>query len=83
METHALPLSLAGGSDPGGFIFETTSSLKVNQESCLSELSAPPFWFGWGNLRNIKHHGFIVTMVRSGAFMDEDAFKFVDVFLVG
>ena len=34
-QTYALPLSLVGGSDPGGFIFETTSSLNVNHESCL------------------------------------------------
>ena len=36
-----------------------------------------------GNLRNIKHHGFVVTMVRTGAFMDEDTFKFINIFLVG
>jgi hypothetical protein len=36
-----------------------------------------------GNLRNIKHHGFVVTMVRTGTFMDEDTFKFIDIFLVG
>lgn len=36
-----------------------------------------------GNLRNIKHHGFVVTMVRTGTFMDEDTFKFIDTFLVG
>jgi len=35
------------------------------------------------NLRDIKHHGFVVTMVRTRAFMDEDAFQFIDVFLVG
>ena len=34
-----------------------------------------------GNLRNIKHHGFVVTMVRTGTFMDEDTFKFIDIFL--
>src|SRR5579863_483222 len=48
MQTYDLPLSLVGGSDPGGFIFETTSSLKVNHESCLSELSVPPLSFGQG-----------------------------------
>jgi hypothetical protein len=36
-----------------------------------------------GNLRNIKHHGFVVTMVRTGTFMDEDTFKFINIFLVG
>lgn len=36
-----------------------------------------------GNLRNIKHHGFVVTMVRTGTFMDEDAFKFISIFPVG
>ena len=35
------------------------------------------------NLRNIKHHGFVVTMVRTRTFMDEDAFEFIGVFLVG
>jgi hypothetical protein len=35
-----------------------------------------------GNLRNIKHHGFVVTMVRTGTFMDEDTFKFISIFLV-
>jgi len=36
-----------------------------------------------GNLRNIKHHGFVVTMVRTGTFMDENTFEFIDVFVVG
>jgi len=35
-----------------------------------------------GNLRNIKHHGFVVTMVRTGTFMDEDTFKYINIFLV-
>jgi hypothetical protein len=36
-----------------------------------------------GNLRNIKHHGFVVTMVRTGTFMDEDTFQFINIFLGG
>jgi hypothetical protein len=36
-----------------------------------------------GDLRDIKHHGFVVTMVRTGAFMDKDTFKFINIFLVG
>jgi hypothetical protein len=36
-----------------------------------------------GDLRNIKHHGFVVTMVRTGTFMDEDTFKFINIFLAG
>jgi hypothetical protein len=36
-----------------------------------------------GDLRNIKHHGFVVTMVRTGTFMDEDTLKFINIFLVG
>jgi len=40
--------------------------------------------FGWsGNLRNIKHHGFVVTMVRTGTFMNKNTFKFVGVFPIG
>jgi hypothetical protein len=48
MQTHDLPLSLVGRSDPGGFIFETTSSLNVNQESCLGELSESSIWLSEG-----------------------------------
>ena len=35
------------------------------------------------NLRNIKHHGFVVTMIRTGTFVDEDTLKFISVFPVG
>lgn len=39
--------------------------------------------FSWsGDLRNIKYHGFVVTMVRTGTFMDEDTFKFINIVLV-
>lgn len=35
------------------------------------------------NLHHIKHHGFVVTMVRTGALMNQDTFKLISVFLIG
>ena len=35
------------------------------------------------NLRNIKHHGFVVTMVRTGTLMNQDTFELISVFLIG
>lgn len=34
------------------------------------------------NLRNIKHHGFVVTMVRTGTLMNQDTFELISVFLI-
>ena len=35
------------------------------------------------NLRSIKHHGFVVTMVRTGTLMNQDTFELISIFPIG
>jgi hypothetical protein len=72
-----------GGFRPWGFhsrndfIIEREPGVMPRRAQCV-------IYVAWcGNLRNIKHHGFVVTMVRTGPFMNQDTFELVGVLFIG